>query len=119
MASLGILNTQLESWKVPVEPVAPLLADAYEQGCLFTEHTWGIHGPAFGTPDHATWKKELAEGKYKDQLATFKWHAAYAYEAERITRGGIAPRMESLAGRSAQPDRGQLSSTPCPGRATA
>ena len=109
MASLGVLATTLSAWDpgdgnvetnhdASPNDISTILADAYEQGCLFTEHTWGIMGPAFGTPDHATWKRELAAGSYTEQLATFKWHADYAYEAERITGEAIAPRIGKLAG---------------------
>jgi hypothetical protein len=106
MVSLGVLGTTLDAWMVGdgntvgTHNNASLLTSlhqAYEQGCLFTEHTWGIMGPAFGTPDHATWKRELAAGAYAEQLATFKWHADYAYEAERITHEAIAPRIGTLA----------------------
>jgi hypothetical protein len=102
MASMGVLGTTVNAWtggdKCDVETHNyASLQSAYEQSCLFTEHTWGIMGPAFGTPDHATWKKELAAGKYAEQLATFKWHADYAYEAKRITDGTIAPLMGTLA----------------------
>lgn len=94
--SLGVLNTELLAWMVPVGDVAPLLEEGYGQGCLFTEHTWGICGPAFGTPDHETWKKNLVEGKYKDQLATFEYHADYARNALKTAQEGIRPCMEAL-----------------------
>ncbi|MFA6126713.1 MAG: hypothetical protein WC699_05370 [Bacteroidales bacterium] len=97
LASLGILSTEMQAWKVPVEDVSPTLAKAYEQGSLFSEHTWGIAGPMFGTPDHATWKKELAAGKYDSLLGTFEWHANYARKAEQLSKEGIMERMTSLA----------------------
>jgi len=97
MVSLGLLSTELKSWNVPEEDVTALLAAAYEQGGLYTEHTWGIAGPAFGTPDHKTWVKNLASGKYKDQLATFNWHAEYANKAMKLTKDGISTRMTNLA----------------------
>ncbi|MCX6225403.1 MAG: hypothetical protein NTV01_11760, partial [Bacteroidia bacterium] len=73
------------------------LSAAYEQGSLFSEHTWGIAGPMFGTPDHATWKKELAAGRYDSLLGTFEWHADYARKAMKISREGISERMNGLA----------------------
>ena len=106
MGSLGILGTTLSSWLSPAGVVETdhdlslpaSLAAAYEQGCLYSEHTWGIAGPMFGSPDHATWKKELAAGKYDKLLGTFEWHADYARRAMKITEEGIAARMSDLAG---------------------
>jgi hypothetical protein len=97
LASLGILSTEMQAWNLPVADVAPTLVKAYEQGCLFSEHTWGIAGPMFGTPDHATWKKELAAGKYDSLLGTFEWHADYARQAMKISSEGISERMNGLA----------------------
>jgi hypothetical protein len=41
--------------------------------------------------------KNLASGKYKDQLATFNWHAEYANKAMKLTKDGISTRMANLA----------------------
>ena len=97
MVSLGLLATELKTWKIADTDITSALETAYQEGSLFTEHTWGIAGPAFGTPDHETWKKDLAAGKYKEQLATFEWKAEYANKAWKITKDGIETRLIKLA----------------------
>ena len=103
MVSLGILGTTLSTWSSGLGVVRTdhdlslQLAAAYEQGCLYSEHTWGIAGPMFGSPDHTTWKRELAAGKYDTLLGTFEWHADYARKALKLTEDGIASRMTGLA----------------------
>jgi alpha-mannosidase len=95
--NLGVLNTQFRAWKVPVNNAKKVLAEAYDQSMLYAEHTWGICGPAFGTPDHATWKKELAEGKYKAPLATYEYHANYARNAFTLAQAEMDLNINALA----------------------
>jgi hypothetical protein len=90
-------NQQPETSNQQPATAESLLASAYEQGSLYTEHTWGIAGPMFGSPDHATWKFELAAGKYDSLLGTFKWHAGYVRKAMKLTSEGIRERMHFLA----------------------
>jgi hypothetical protein len=101
MVSLGILGTELDIWDSlsasSASDLSLLLSEAYEQGCLYSEHTWGIAGPMFGSPDLDTWKKELAAGKYDKLVGTFEWHADYARNAMKITAKGISERMKKLA----------------------
>jgi alpha-mannosidase len=97
LISLGELDTQLRAWGVKTDDVAPVLAKAYERSALFTEHTWGIYGPAFGTPTHEQWEKDLAAGKYEKQLATFAYKAQYARKAAAMAGEGLASRMNALA----------------------
>lgn len=97
LGSLGVLDTGLRAWGVEAGDVAPLLAEGYDRAALYTEHTWGICGPAFGTPDHATWERELAAGAYAKQLATFSYHDAYATRAWTVAQDGLRDRMALLA----------------------
>ncbi len=95
--SLGILGTEMAGWKITDGDVSGILSRAYDRSSLFAEHTWGIAGPSFGSPDHASWLENLRQGKYEKQLATFGWHAAYASDAMEITRNGISELMTKLA----------------------
>lgn len=97
LASLGVLDTGLRGWGVPTGDVAPLLAIGYDRAALFTEHTWGIYGPAFGTPDRESWRRNLESGKYDRQLATFDYKAEYARKAWAVATDGIASRVAALA----------------------
>ena len=39
--ALETLDTQLRGWRVATSPLAPALAEAYEQSVLYSEHTFG------------------------------------------------------------------------------
>jgi hypothetical protein len=91
LITLGVLGTTVGA------AISNNLSEAYEQSCLFTEHTWGIAGPMFGSPDHETWKRELAKGTYDSLVGTFTWHADYARKAREIADQGLNSLMKNLA----------------------
>ncbi|WPU92200.1 DUF5054 domain-containing protein [Mucilaginibacter sabulilitoris] len=61
-STLDGLHTQMESWGIPLAPVAAKLAKAYEQSLLYAEHTWGMNaefGPRYSYGD--AWKRWMDE----------------------------------------------------------
>ena len=90
----------------PPAPLAPALAEAYEQSGLFSEHTFGPWGPKGGSVGkrhraslplrRAPGRRAHARGAYKKYEAAFDDKRAFAHKADEIVR-----RELSAAARSA------------------
>ena len=104
--ALDALDTQLRAWGVPTAPLAPALAEAYEQSGLFSEHTFGPWGPKGGPWESSIsnrylygeeWKAARGKGAYKKYEAAFDDKRAFAHKADEIVRRELSARLDLLA----------------------
>jgi hypothetical protein len=103
--SLDALDTQLRAWGLTPGPMAPALAEAYEQSGLFSEHTFGPFGPNGGSWNSGTprylygdaWKAAHARGAYRKYEQAFDDKRAFAHQAEDIVHRELSARLELLA----------------------
>ena len=103
--ALDVLDTQLRAWGETPSPLAPALADAYEQSGLFSEHTFGPFGPNGGSWNSGTarylygeeWKAAYGRGAYQKYEAAFDDKRAFAHRADVIVRRELAERLALLA----------------------
>jgi hypothetical protein len=104
--ALDTLDTQLRAWGVSTTPLAPALAEAYEQSGLFSEHTFGPWGPTGGPWESGIahrylygeeWKAARAQGAYQKYEAAFDDKRAFAHKAEEIVRRELSSRLDLLA----------------------
>ena len=103
--ALDTLDTQLRGWGLAPGPLAPALAEAYEQSGLFSEHTFGPFAPNGGPWNSATprylygdaWKKAYAGGAYQKYEAAFDDKRAFAHKAGEIVHRELAARLDLLA----------------------
>ena len=103
--ALDALDTQLRAWGLSPGPLAPALAEAYEQSALFSEHTfgpWGPNGGAWnsGTPRYLygnEWKTAYARGAYKKYEEAFDDKRAFARKADEIVHRELSARLDLLA----------------------
>jgi alpha-mannosidase len=103
---VDLLATELGAWGLAAGDVAPALAQAYEQSCLFSEHTFGPFGP-IGGPWHAhvpgrylygdVWKAAYQSGAYKKYEQAFDDKRAYARTGDAIVRRELSGALELLA----------------------
>jgi hypothetical protein len=100
------LATHLQAWGISTKPVAPALAEAYEQSGLFSEHTFGPWGPKGGPWESGitnrylygeAWKTARAEGVFRKYEAAFDDKRAFAHKAEEIVQRELAQRLNTLA----------------------
>lgn len=103
--ALDTLDTQLRGWGAAPPPLAPALAEAYEQSGLFSEHTFGPFGPNGGSWNSGTprylygdeWKAAYARGAYQKYEAAFDDKRAFAHRADEIVRRELRERLKLLA----------------------
>jgi alpha-mannosidase len=104
--ALDALDTQLRTWGLTPGPLAPVLAEAYEQSGLFSEHTFGPWGPKGGPWESGitnrylygdAWKTARAQGAFKKYEAAFDDKRAFAHKAEEIVRRELSTRLDLLA----------------------
>jgi hypothetical protein len=103
--ALDVLDTQLRAWGVTPSPLAPALAEAYEQSGLFSEHTFGPFGPNggswnSGTPRYlygAEWKAAYGRDAYQKYEAAFDDKRGFAHRAHLIVCDELAERLALLA----------------------
>jgi hypothetical protein len=104
--ALDALDTQLRAWGVTTTPLAPALAEAYEQSGLFSEHTFGPWGPKGGPWESGItnrylygeeWKAARARGAFKKYEAAFDDKRAFAHKAEEIVWRELSARLDLLA----------------------
>jgi len=104
--ALDVLDTQLRAWGVTPAPLAQLLAEAYEQSGLFSEHTFGPSGPKGGSWETGIakryiygdeWKAAYTRGAYKNYEAAFDDKRAFAYKAQKIINRELSGRLDLLA----------------------
>lgn len=103
--AVDMLDTQLRAWGVPTGGLAPILAEAYEQSGLFSEHTFGPWGPNGGSWNSGTlrylygeaWKAAYQKGAYKKYEQAFDDKRAFARRAEAIIHWELSERLDLLA----------------------
>ncbi|MCX6923882.1 MAG: hypothetical protein NT154_11850 [Verrucomicrobia bacterium] len=103
--ALDTLDTQLRAWGMAPGPLAPALAEAYEQSGLFSEHTFGPFGPNGGSWNSGTprylygdaWKAAYARGAYKKYEEAFDDKRAFAHRADEIVHRELTARLDLLA----------------------
>ena len=104
--ALDSLDTHLRAYGLTTTPLAPALAEAYENSLLYGEHTWGSTWR--GGPSHLfgdAWKKWLADaaqetspgGEKKKWLKTFDDKRAYIRKTEAIVDRELRTRLALLA----------------------
>ena len=103
--ALDMLDTQLRAWGLAPGPLAPALAEAYEQSGLFSEHTFGPFGPNGGSWNSGTprylygdaWRTAYANGAYRKYEEAFKDKRAFAHRADEIVHRELSARLDLLA----------------------
>ena len=104
--ALDALDTQLRAWGVPTAPLAPALAEAYEQSGLVSEHTFGPWGPKGGPWESGIpkrylygeeWKAARTRGAFKKYEAAFDDKRAFAHKADEILHRELSARLDLLA----------------------
>jgi hypothetical protein len=103
--ALDTLDTQLRAWGLSVDPVAPALADAYEQSNLYGEHTFGPAAPNMGSWNSRTprdlygeeWKAARARGAYTAYEQAFQGKRDFARKEVEIVNRELKSRLELLA----------------------
>ena len=104
--ALDALDTQLRAWGLAPGPLAPALAEAYEQSGLFSEHTFGPWGPKGGPWESdiarrylygEEWKAAYAKGSYKKYEQGFNDKRAFAHRADEIVHRELSARLDLLA----------------------
>ncbi len=97
-SAVAALDTELKAAGVNTTPLAPLLATAYENSLLYSEHTFGYYGSQPGGFWYGDeWKQKLAEGKYARFLQSFDDKRAYIHTAENVITNAMNERMQLLA----------------------
>jgi alpha-mannosidase len=100
-SAVGVLDTELRvaglTGKMHV-PLAPLLAKAYENSLLYSEHTFGFDSKkADGWRYGDDWQKARADGKYALFEKSFDDKRDYIRTAANIVTNAINERMQLLA----------------------
>ena len=103
--AVDALDTQLRAWGVTTGELAPILAQAYEQSGLFSEHTFGPWGPNGGSWNSGTprylygepWKAAYAKGAYRKYEAAFDDKRTFARQADELVRRELSERLDRLA----------------------
>lgn len=103
--ALDVLDTQLRAWGLTNDNVAPLLANAYEQSVLYSEHTFGPASPAMGSWNSHTprslygeaWKEAHDSGAYAAYEEVFNGKRAYAQKEAEIVNHELRSRLDLLA----------------------
>ena len=104
--ALETLDTQLRAAGLNTGDLAPLLAEAYEQSNLFSEHTFGPCAPNACSWNSGTkrwlygkdWEEAYARGAYKKYEEAFDDKRAFAHKADEIVRRELGARLDLLAG---------------------
>ncbi|MBT7463437.1 MAG: hypothetical protein HN686_05610 [Bacteroidetes bacterium] len=105
------LHTLLGGWGVESGDAAGSIADGYENGILFYEHTWGgaqwwvtKFGPARNNIGQVSnwfygdkWKADLKTNKYDRLLDSWEEHSDYARNVSEIASTSLQEGMEALA----------------------
>ncbi len=96
--ALATLDTELRASSLSTPPVAPLLARAYENSLLFSEHTFGYYGSQPGGFWYGEeWKQKLAAGAYSRFLRSFDDKRAYIHATANIVTNALRARLQLLA----------------------
>ncbi len=106
------LHALLGSWGVESEDAAGTIAEGYENGMLYYEHTWGgalwwgcKFSPAQNNIGQVSdwfygekWKAELKTNRYDRFLDSWDEHSSYARNVSDIASTSLQEGMEALAG---------------------
>jgi hypothetical protein len=106
VAGLEALTTLAGAWGLFVPDAAPAVAQAYEKLLLYSEHTWGLANQHYvRLPFGRAWE-ELWESGLPPQMRILEdsWrdHARYVEDAERLIAGPTADALSALADGVAQ-----------------
>ncbi|SMO72022.1 glycoside hydrolase family 38 N-terminal domain-containing protein [Solitalea koreensis] len=109
-SAVDVLNTQLQSWGIHTSPLAPSLAQSYENSLLYGEHTWGGNTPGWGffSMDGKNRDTERylygdafldarKNGYYQKFEASFEDHKRYIKISDSIVTGALSDRLSVLA----------------------
>ena len=104
--ALEALDTQLRAMGLNTGDLAPVLAEAYEQSNLFSEHTFGPDRPDkhswnSGMPRYLygkEWEAAHERGAYRKYEQAFDDKRAFAHKADEVVRRELAARLDLLAG---------------------
>jgi hypothetical protein len=96
--AVAMLDTALRAAEVKTSPVAPLLAKAYENSLLYSEHTFGFYGLQPGAFWYGEeWADRLNGGKYDLFLKSFDDKYDYIRTTANIVTNALEERMQLLA----------------------
>jgi hypothetical protein len=97
--ALDSLDTHLKAYGLKTEPLAAVLADAYEGSFLYGEHTWGMNGEFGGRRiwPLEEWKKKLPLEKQNKFLQSFEDHCNYIRSTQTIVQRELKSRLDHLA----------------------
>ena len=97
-SAAGVLDTELRAAGVNTSPLGPLLAKAYENTLLYSEHTFGMDSAkAGGWRYGADWEQARAAGKYARFEKSFDDKRDYIRTAADIITNAFNERLELLA----------------------
>ena len=97
-SAVGVLDTELRAAGLNPPPLAPALANAYENSLLYSEHTFGFDSAkAGGWRYGADWEKARAEGKYALFEKSFDDKREYIRTTANIITDAFNQRMQLLA----------------------
>jgi hypothetical protein len=97
--ALDALDTHLKSYGLKTDPLAKVLANAYEGSFLYGEHTWGMNGEFGGRRiwPFEEWKKKLPVEHQKKFLQSFEDHGNYIRTSQTIVQRELNTRLDHLA----------------------
>jgi hypothetical protein len=97
-SAAGVLDTELRAAGLNTPPLGPLLAKAYEDTLLYSEHTFGMDSKkAGGWRYGADWEQARAAGKYARFEKSFDDKRDYIRAAADIVTNAFNERLELLA----------------------
>lgn len=103
--AVDALDSLLRATGIQTAPLAPALAEAYEQSNLFSEHTFGPWGPNGGSWNSGTprylygenWKSAHIHGAYRAYEEAFNDKRAFAHRTHDIVQRELSTRLQLLA----------------------
>ncbi|MGO8700921.1 MAG: glycoside hydrolase family 38 C-terminal domain-containing protein [Limisphaerales bacterium] len=96
--AVAMLDTELRAAGLNPSPLAELLARAYENSLLYSEHTFGFYGSQPGGFWYGEeWKQKLADGAYDRFLKSFEDKSDYIRTTANIVTNAVDERMRLLA----------------------
>jgi len=97
-SAAGVLDTELRAAGLKTPPLAPVLAKAYEESLLYSEHTFGFDSAKAGGWRYGDdWKQARAEGKYALFERSFEDKRNYIRTAADLVTNAVDERIRLLA----------------------
>jgi len=97
--SAEALNTQLKLWNIPAGDISPDIQKAYEEACLYGEHTFGMDMKKY--VGRQPFGEEFTDRKMKGELRKVEesWEekAEYTYTLQKIVQDKLDEQMQLLA----------------------